>query len=255
MEPTFPQTAPLATPTPSMLNERLVRSLRPFAAPVAIRFLSTGSVAPAPRLQDPAAPPNEYGRTGQVAAGCVFWIRGAERTFATVAADHGNCSVGSLTHGFISLEEAAARDDVAAVLASGWVDPEAVAALPRIMTTPATVVYGPLEDSAELPDVVLLRINALALMTLSSAIPDLRIEGKPQCHIVALAREEHAVAASVGCALSRARTGMRSGEMTCAIPGERLAEVVEAVEATLRLDRTMARYAAADAVRFPQKAT
>ena len=60
--------------------------------------------------------PNEHGRTGQVPAGCVFWIDGADRTFATVAADHGNCSVGSYTHGFLTLEEAAAKDDVGAVL-------------------------------------------------------------------------------------------------------------------------------------------
>ena len=35
-------------------------------------------------------------------------------------------------------------------------------------------------------------------MTLKGAIPDLNIEGKPQCHIVAIAKEEGSVAASVG---------------------------------------------------------
>ena len=35
-------------------------------------------------------------------------------------------------------------------------------------------------------------------MVLSDAIPGLRIEGKPQCHIVAIAKEEGVPAASVG---------------------------------------------------------
>lgn len=64
----------------------------------------------------------------------------------------------------------------------------------------------------------MLRANGRRLMVLSDALPGLRIEGKPQCHIVAVAKEQGEVAASVGCALSRARTGMRAAEMTCAIP-------------------------------------
>ncbi|HAM03383.1 MAG TPA: hypothetical protein DCQ30_14335, partial [Acidimicrobiaceae bacterium] len=88
------------------------------------------------------------------------------------------------------------------------------------------------------------------LMVLSDALPGLRIEGKPQCHIVALAKEHGEAAASVGCALSRARTGMRADEMTFAFPGARLAEVVDAVERTSAVDTVVAKYAAEDARRF-----
>lgn len=183
-------------------------------------------------------------------AGCVFWIKGATESFATVAADHANCSVGSFTHGFLTLEEAATKDDVCAVLDSGWVDMASVQQLPRVPDKPETVVYAPLSQTETAPDVVLLRINGFALMTLKDALPNLRIEGKPQCHIIAIAKELGEVAASVGCALSRARTGMRPEEMTCAIPGSRLADVVNAVEAAVTLDRMMASYAAADAKRF-----
>jgi len=65
-----------------------------------------------------------------------------------------------------------------------------------------------------------------------------------------VASASSAIAASVGCALSRSRTGMRSEEMTCVIPGKRLPEAVETLEATAGLDRAMARYASADAKRF-----
>lgn len=53
------------------------------------------------------------GRTGKVPAGCVFWMKATDRSFTTAPEDHANCSVGSLTHGLLSLQEAAGRADVA----------------------------------------------------------------------------------------------------------------------------------------------
>ena len=230
------------------LSERLVACVKPSARPVAISFLDETPTIP--RREAPAAAPNEHGRTGQVPAGCVFWMLGSDETFATTAADHANCSVGSLTHGFLTLEEAATKDDVGAALESGWVDEASVKDLPRVATKPASVVYGPLDKCETPPDVVLLRINGLGLMTMKDAVPSLLIEGKPQCHIVAIAKEHDTVAASVGCALSRSRTGMGAEEMTCAIPGPRLSEVVNALEAAAALDHAMATYASHDARRF-----
>lgn len=232
------------------LARRLAAALKPVAPPIGIAFVHDAEATLPPRFEARMPPPNEAGRSGAVPAGCVFWMKATERAFSTGAADHANCSVGSYTHGFLALEEAAARDDVAAVLASGWVDHEAMASLPAVRRRPARVVYGPLAELEVAPDVVLVRINGLGLMTLKDAVPALRIEGKPQCHIVALAAEHGEVAASVGCALSRARTGMRADEMTCALPAKRLAELVAAIEAAAELDRAMGRYAGSDAQRF-----
>ena len=183
-------------------------------------------------------------------AGCVFWMQASIETFATTKADHANCSVGSYTHGFLTLEEATATDDVGAVRASGWVDEPAGGALPVGAERPGAVVYGPLADATIQPDVVLLRVTGLGLMTLNDAVPGMQFEGKPQCHIVAMAKEQNAVAASVGCALSRARSGMAPEELTCAIPGARLDAVAAALEATVGLNRAMANYAAVDGQRF-----
>ena len=88
------------------------------------------------------------------------------------------------------------------------------------------------------------------MMVMTDALPDLRIEGKPQCHIIAVAHEQHRVAASVGCALSRARTGMGANALTCAIPAAIAAEVTELVERAAGIDAGVARYAAEDAQRF-----
>ena len=230
------------------LAERLTKALRPVAAPLAITF-SSDRPENISAFDEPMAEPTEDGRTGRVPASCVFWVKAVEKTFSTVAEDHGNCSVGGLTHGFKTLKEAAQGADVATLLESGWVAEEVFPHIPVVSEKPGAITYGPLKDTSIDPDVVLLRINPMAAMVLSDALPDLKIEGKPQCHIVAMAKDGQ-VAVSVGCALSRARTGMQATEMTCAIPAGCLAEVVEKVEQTSGIDTMVARYAGEDARRF-----
>lgn len=232
-----------------LLCDRLVSVLSPVAPPVAITF----SAAPPPGVAEfdaPLPPPTADGRTGRVPAGCVFWMEAVDATFTTLPADHGNCSVGSLTHGLISLEEAGGRADVGALVASGWVQEADFPLIPTVSERPGAITYGPLADSPLDPDVVLVRLTGRSLMVLSDALPGLRIEGKPQCHIVAVAKEQGEVVASVGCALSRARTGMRATEVTAAIPGARLAEVVSALEAARQADAAVVAYAAEDRRRF-----
>jgi uncharacterized protein (DUF169 family) len=191
------------------LSARLRSSLSLAAPPIGITFRAE-PVAGVDGFDRPMPDAMPDGRTGRVPAGCVFWMHATESTFNTVAEDHGNCSVGSLTHGFKTLDEVAGNSDVAALLDTGWVTMDVV----------------------------------------SDAIPGLRIEGKPQCHIVAIAKEQGEIAASVGCALSRVRTGMPATETTCAIPGSKVEDVVTAIERNAVADTAVARYAAEDATRF-----
>jgi uncharacterized protein (DUF169 family) len=218
-------------------------------APLAITFSET---APAgiPAYAGAMPDPTPDGRTGKVSAGCVFWIKAADRTFTTVAADHGNCSVGSVTHGFKTLEDVSHNADVAALLETGWVTMEMVPQIPVITQRPNYVTYGPLADVRSDPDVVLLRLNPKQVMVLHDAIPGMRMEGKPQCHIIAIAKEQQQIAASVGCMLSRVRTGLPNSQMTCAIPAGRLSDVVSRLTVTSQADNAVAAYAAQDASRF-----
>jgi uncharacterized protein (DUF169 family) len=233
----------------SQLAHELSDTLNLASPPVAITFADDAPAGVDP-FDAPMPSPTPDGRTGRVPAGCVFWVRAADRTFSTVADDHANCSVGSVTHGFKTLDEVAGNADVAALVDAGWVTMDAVPQIPVVRDRPGTVTYGPLADTPVDPDVVLLRINGKQLMVLADALPGLRIEGKPQCHIVAVAKQDGEVAASVGCALSRVRTGMPATEMTCAIPSARLPEVLSALTTTAQADTTVARYAAQDAKRF-----
>jgi uncharacterized protein (DUF169 family) len=228
---------------------RLTSALRLTVAPIAITF--TDAVPPdVARFDLPMPSQTPDGRTGRVPAGCVFWNHATERTFATVAEDHGNCSVGSLTHGLLDLATAAGKADIAALVESGWVSPDVFPAIPVVARRPAAIVYGPLAVYTAAPDVVLLRTHALGLMTITDAVPDTVIEGKPQCHIVAVAKEQGRVAASVGCALSRARTGMAATDLACALPGSRTSELVDAIERAAAIDAAVARYAGDDSTRF-----
>ena len=233
----------------SDLASELTDTLHLGAPPLAITFSDAPPDGVAP-YDEPMPDALADGRTGRVPAGCVFWMKAADRTFSTVADDHANCSVGSMTHGFKTLDEVASNGDVAALLDSGWVTMDVVPQIPVVSERPGAVTYGPLADTPVDPDVVFLRVNGRQLMVLSDAIPGLRIEGKPQCHIVAIAKEEQVPAASVGCALSRVRTGMPPTEMTCALPASQLPEIVDSIKHHAAADAVVAHYAADDARRF-----
>lgn len=231
------------------LSDELAGLLRLEAPPIGITF--SGDDPGAERYDAPMPQPTADGRTGRVPAGCVFWMKGTDRTFTTVPEDHGNCSVGSLTHGLIDLETAATRADVGALVESGWVTPDVFPQIPTLSERPSFITYGPLAETPVDPDVVFIRVNGKQLMTIKDAIPGLHVEGKPQCHIVPMAAAGE-VAASVGCALSRVRTAMKPDEMTCAIPAARLAEVVDKLRSTVGADSAVATYAGEDKRRFAQ---
>jgi uncharacterized protein (DUF169 family) len=234
------------------LADDLVKSLGLQHAPLAITFTQQAIPAVEP-FTEPMPAPTADGRTGRVAAGCVFWMKAEGRSFSTVAEDHANCSVGSVTHGFRTLDEVGDKTDVGALVGAGWVAPEMFPSIPVVKEPYKYVSYGPLKDAAGVPDVVFLRVNAKQAMTLSDAFPGLRFEGKPQCHIIAIAKERQEIAVSVGCMLSRVRTGMPNTEMTCAIPGSRLAGAVQQIKTTAVIDGTVANYASEDTRRFEQR--
>src|SRR3954464_8796554 len=217
--------------------------------PVAIAFLSHVPVG-IRHIERAMPPATADGRTGAVAASCVFWIEGTHGVFMTTAEDHGNCSVGSLTHGFKTMAEIAHNADVAALCETGWVTPEAVAKIAVVREKPTSVVYGPLRDMSVEPSVILLRLNGKQQMLLHDAWPSLRFEGKPQCHIIPIAKENGEIAVSVGCMLSRVRTGMSNNEVTCAVPVSRVSSLIEHLRAARAADNAVAAYAAKDSKRF-----
>ncbi|RJF88624.1 hypothetical protein D3874_17840 [Oleomonas cavernae] len=181
-------------------------------------------------------------------AGCCFWAPAETLKLQTTPHDHAHCSVGSFTHGLISLHAAASAQDTAALVASGWVTAADLESTPSLPFAPATITYEPLAQ-AEAPDVVLIRLTPLSLMTLQAACPRLSLVAKPQCQIVPRAFGGR-VSVSPGCAVSRVRADLPAGELTCALPASMLASIVDRLRRTTGADRAVAAYAAADRASF-----
>jgi uncharacterized protein (DUF169 family) len=218
----------------AVLARRLSELLGLTEAPVAVSFDApagvdaTGPVKPQP-------------------AGCCFWEPAQQQRIDTVAADHAHCSVGSYTHGLIPLEQAAAGEDTAALVGTGWVGEADLQAAATLPFRPSSITYQPLAE-ADNPDVVLARLSPTALMTLFGAVPDLTLARKPQCVIVPLAHAGQ-VAVSPGCAVSRTRTNLPEDELTCAIPARELESIIDRLEASTAADRAVSEFAAADMAR------
>ena len=235
--------------TQTALASELTDLLDLALAPVAISFHDDPPANDLPRLDQPMSPPTEDGRSGIVPASCVFWSYGHESTFVTVPEDHGNCSVGEFTHGLVETADILERTDVGTLLDVGWVTMEAFAEVAAVSKTPAAITYGPLGAATETPDVILLRVTPRQMMEISDAVP-VEFSGKPQCQIIPRALEQGTIAASMGCALSRERIGMGDDELTVALPGTRLAELVENLRSVCKADEAVVGYAATDKRRF-----
>ena len=235
--------------THATMSETLTGLLGLDHAPIAVTFLDQIPDDGTPRFDEPMSTPTEDGRSGRAAAPCVFWMHAHERTFDTVAEDHGNCSVGRFTHGFAEAADILDKSDVGALLDVGWVTMEAFAGVAALSRRPAGVRYGPLSEAGADPDVVLLRVNPRQMMEINDAV-EVDWAGKPQCQILPRATDQGVIAASMGCALSRARTAMGDDELTVAIPGNRVEELVQALQPVTTADAAVVGYATADLARF-----
>ncbi|CAN5869675.1 hypothetical protein BH23ACT5_BH23ACT5_12690 [soil metagenome] len=231
------------------LSERLSELLDLTHAPVAITFHEAAPANGAPWFDAPMSEPTDDGRTGRVPAPCVFWMHGHERTFHTAVTDHGNCSVGRFTHGLAEAGDIIDKSDVAALLDVGWVTMEAFAGVAALSRRPEAITYGPLHEATSDPDLVLLRLRPRQMMEVADAVA-IEFSGKPQCQIIPRAIDSGVIAASMGCALSRERTGMSDDELTVAVPSGRMGELVESLESVTRADEAVVAYAAADKARF-----
>ena len=174
-------------------------------------------------------------------ASCVHWsLAQAEKSpRRTVASDHAGCSVGSYVHGFTDLASAAAAEDTGMLVSAGWVEPEVLSTLPTLAAVAGGINYIPLADLSVDPDLVLLTVTPAQLMALQTAIPTLNLTGKPQCQIIPLAAGG-APCASVGCAVSRARTRMEESRMTCALPLQTFLSALAPLEKAAEADQVVA---------------
>src|SRR6185436_2447977 len=140
----------------SEIEHQLVSSLGLTRRPVAVAF--------------PDAPPAGVTKfEGTQPSGCSFWQIAAEgRVFYTVPSDHLNCLIGSYTHN-IPLppgREHEISDTLALMSKTGYISMDEVKDIPRLATSPTTVVYAPLGDTPVDPDAVIVAGRPAQLMIL-----------------------------------------------------------------------------------------
>jgi len=171
-------------------------------------------------------------RAPRVAAGCVFWEKAADGGFATSAADHANCAIGTFTHNMdtTAAHEVDRRDALAVFADLGYVRAEDIPAIPVLAERPRHVVYAPLAESPVPPDVVLLFVRPDQTLILSEASQSLEggfapAMGRPACAVVPQVVNTGRSALSLGCCGARAYLDALTDDVAVyALPGARIAD-------------------------------
>jgi uncharacterized protein (DUF169 family) len=208
--------------------------------PIAIGYFDT----------PPAGVPRWSG--GSVPAGCMFWQKAWDgAAFYTVQADHHNCAVGAYTHSIPLAPERAAEleQTVGFMVENKYLDMAEVPGIPTLPTSPAVVAYGPIDQGAFVPTVVLVAATPAQAMLLYEAAlkagagnPLLNVLGRPGCGVLPLAINGQTSALSFGCRGNRTFTGLPDEELYVAVPGDRWNAVVARLAETLAANQAMGGY-------------
>lgn len=206
------------------LEHEILKLLKASVRPVAVAFLD-------------AEPAGVKKFEGTQPSGCSFWRLAAEgRTFYTIPENHFNCAVGAYTHNIaLSPEREKETEQTLQMLFDlGYVKPEEVPQIPRLLTAPNSIVYSPLADAPVDPDVVLFRLRPAAAMLLEEAAGRAGLGrgapalGRPTCMALPASLQYGAIA-SLGCIGNRIYTGLDDDEMYVVLRGKDLQSVVEAL--------------------------
>jgi uncharacterized protein (DUF169 family) len=169
-------------------------------------------------------------------SGCTYWKLAAEgKIFYTEAADHYNCPIGSFTHG-IDLPPAKAQELeslVGTMIGLEYIRQEEIPAIPQRDAPFGVALYAPLSEAPFDEDVVLVRGNAKQMMLIAEAAGaaglsgDSALMGRPTCAMIPAAIQSGYVTTSLGCIGNRVYTGLGDDEFYAAIPGSKLAVLVD----------------------------
>ncbi len=196
------------------------------------------------------AAPVGVARAGrELPSACAYWRLGEQQLVFATADDHHNCPIGMMVMGF---EPPAAVATEAEILVGnmaelGYLDPAEVAHLPMLSGGHVGVLYGPAEQFPERPEAVLLICTPDQAMVLSeslgaaSLLPDasMPILGRPACSAISRAILESTAKMSLACKGARVLAELTPGEMLAVIPGEALAEAVDALRTAVSANAGM----------------
>jgi uncharacterized protein (DUF169 family) len=196
-----------------------------------------------------ASAPPDLQRVGTAGpSGCTYWKWAAEgKIFYTEAADHYNCPIGSFTHG-IDLPPAQAQElegMVGTMIGLEYIRQEEIPAIPRRDAPFQVAIYAPLAEAPVAADVVLVRGNAKQMMLIAEAAGaaglsgDGSLMGRPTCAMIPASMQGGHVTTSLGCIGNRVYTGLGDDEFYAAIPGSKLAPLVDKLATIVTANREL----------------
>jgi uncharacterized protein (DUF169 family) len=170
--------------------------------------------------------------------------------FYTVPENHFNCAVGAYTHNIpLSPDrEKETEQTLTMMFVLGYVRPEEVPQIPRLPKAPAAILYAPLGESKETPDVVLIACRPAGAMLLNEAANRAGVAsgapalGRPTCMALP-ASLLHGSIVSLGCIGNRVYTGLSEDELYVVLRGKDLAAVVDALEVITNANAALNDYA------------
>ena len=183
-------------------------------------------------------PPGVARFEGRAPAGCSFWRRGETQAFYTQANDHAECPIGTQILGFeISADRLeSSRKFIGDLCDLGYVSEVEFSALPRVPAGHHIVLYTPLREAHRAPDAVISTCRASQAMMFYEAGRRLGMPegsgpaGRPTCAVIPRSMQTRGVAMSLGCTGARVYAGIAPDEMVFSLPGQRLEEILAALE-------------------------
>lgn len=190
---------------------------------------------------------------GLAPAGCSFWQQAATSCFTTASNDHELCAIGVHTHNLSGTADSQAvelGDSLKAMMGLDYVREEEVAGIPTMAKASSYVTYGPLHSLADDInfDLVLIFADARQGLILSESVA--RVDqsmpiamGRPACAVIPMAINQSAATMSLGCCGARAYLDQfADGIALWALPGSKLSEYCDAVDALAGANNTLTQF-------------
>lgn len=222
------------------LEQRLAAVIKPDRRAVAVTFM--------------AATPSGVTRfAGTEPSGCSFWRLAADgRTFYTIPENHFNCAVGAYTHSIALSPEREKETELTLKMMFdlGYLKPEEVPQIPRLANSPKAILYSPLGEATQLPDVALFACKPAGAMLLQEAANRAGVGtggpalGRPTCMALP-ASLQHGAITSLGCIGNRVYTGLSEDELYVVLRGKDLAAIADALETIQSANSALRNYAEA----------
>jgi uncharacterized protein (DUF169 family) len=188
----------------------------------------------------------------ELASACAYWREGERRLIYATADDHKNCPIGMMVMGFDPPQAVA---DEAQILVGnmaelGYLDPAEVAHLPMLPKGHDGILYGPVAQFRQLPELVLIICEPGQAMLLSeslgqaSLLPDSGhpVGGRPACGVLSRALLGQGAEMSFACQGARVLAELSLAEMLVAVPGARLEQATAALRVKAEANDNMAEY-------------